>query len=1445
MAQTPGLIYKPATSGGAKVLDPNGDGYVSTSRSGFSGTNDEGVNVSEVPYRPFPALTTEPLGDLNTGSSGGHTDLATPSSTSAFTGSPVAAFFDGTNLLFRIRLGSSSTASKGYSVLIDSDGKFDGTGANPGFEYEVLLASNFAVQVIKHSGSSSSTIFTGSVDQYSQRAVAASASGGNADYFYDFYVPLTAFNGGITASTPLRMSGITITSAQSGITGTVSDVGGVNFQAYDYDAPSAWRALIGAFPATSLNTLQTSAFPAIAATPPVVAGPILANSTSITGTSTEVVGSTITVYRSVGGATPTAIGTTTIAANGTWTLSGISSTLLKAGDVITATVTASGKTVSSSSNAVTVTAGICLSTPTPKLTSVTGTTGSRYLVLTPSYSGNQIITVYNLTTGTSQTTSVLNLTAGSAFPASSSGAPSAFLVAQNNNYAISATPTDAAGNITGCQSLRSNQLCYSSGGNFTVNPHTVSITGVTYNSVTNSTNANSTTEVPTNLSSVTVSINYNGGTQPGNLVLYRNGAATNISAPYAVGTTTLILNVSSIAPALAIGDVLSVRTVQTAGCAGASTPSNFLTVQATTTAPTINPLKCGLATTLSGTSTEAPGTVLQFYTGGTAGERNGTLITQSGTSTPITATVTSTGAWAVDLSPAAGGGIAAGSAITARAKAPGKVRSVNSNMVTSTAGPTGVLTVNPITEGSTEVSGTGPASAAGAKVTLYIEGTPFPTSVLVSSDGSWKVTGIDAQELFAGAKVSATYTPANGCESPRASAVTVSCKAPNSSFTFSASPTTICGGSTITVSLQGSEYGISYRLLVNGAESGSSVLGTGGPITLTSGPITNYTATNTNANITYRARKVSGTACDATPTNAATITVQPQPVITALTFESISQGVCANSSASFSLSGTNTNYNYQLVNQATNQLVGSAVQGAAGSISLSTGTVTTNTAYSLRITSRTGGSGACSTTLPNQVSVTIISPSVTRAVYAESSKVCIGGATTINVSTEPNSNLTYTIYRRVGSEPATGDPVIGTLTGGSPSQPVTTGPLNNTGTQTFYVTVRSSTGSCGTLTLVNTAQVEVSDQAATANAGSDMAVCGKTAVLQANAVTVGIGTWSQQSGPTTATFSSASNPNATAQNLQPGTYTFRWTVTVNCGGTTSTAFDDVVVNVNCDAAYTLAVPQYRDEYTSGDILATAADPDGSITRATILQGALPAGVTINVQNGTISVARADQLVEGTYPLTIELVDQFNKATVTNIVLRIYGDSPEVVPLPVELVYFRAAVQQRQVVLRWLTASEEDNLEFVVERSSDGKQFSPIGTVAGAGTTAQQQQYTFTDPTPLGSVSYYRLKQVDNDGDFAYSKVVAVRLSSEASAQRLKVWPNPFVQEINIEVFADEAGEASIILTALQGQRVYQENIQLAPGFNRLSLPLTSLPKGMYILQLQNNALSESTKVVKK
>ncbi len=95
------------------------------------------------------------------------------------------------------------------------------------------------------------------------------------------------------------------------------------------------------------------------------------------------------------------------------------------------------------------------------------------------------------------------------------------------------------------------------------------------------------------------------------------------------------------------------------------------------------------------------------------------------------------------------------------------------------------------------------------------------------------------------------------------------------------------------------------------------------------------------------------------------------------------------------------------------------------------------------------------------------------------------------------------------------------------------------------------------------------------------------------------------------------------------------------------------------------------------------------------------------------------------------------------------------PLPVELISFTAKETNKAVLLDWATAFETNNRFFDVERSADGLIFQAVGSVNGSGSTTQTTHYSFTDSSPLTGTSYYRLKQVDEDGSFTYSSIVPV------------------------------------------------------------------------------------------
>lgn len=139
--QTPGMIVEPATGASAVVLDPNGDGYVSTSLSGFLG-NDQ-IN-NELPWQTLIPAGSEPNSDVQNGPNCGFTDFV-ESTVGGI--DPVFHLSNGTNWLFRFRMASISPNAKSYSVLVDIDNLFGPSddcyipGVNPGFELEIVLAT--------------------------------------------------------------------------------------------------------------------------------------------------------------------------------------------------------------------------------------------------------------------------------------------------------------------------------------------------------------------------------------------------------------------------------------------------------------------------------------------------------------------------------------------------------------------------------------------------------------------------------------------------------------------------------------------------------------------------------------------------------------------------------------------------------------------------------------------------------------------------------------------------------------------------------------------------------------------------------------------------------------------------------------------------------------------------------------------------------------------------------------------------------------------------------------------------------------------------------------------------------------------------------------------------------------------------------------------------------
>lgn len=174
-------------------------------------------------------------------------------------------------------------------------------------------------------------------------------------------------------------------------------------------------------------------------------------------------------------------------------------------------------------------------------------------------------------------------------------------------------------------------------------------------------------------------------------------------------------------------------------------------------------------------------------------------------------------------------------------------------------------------------------------------------------------------------------------------------------------------------------------------------------------------------------------------------------------------------------------------------------------------------------------------------------------------------------------------------------------------------------------------------------------------------------------------------------------------------------------------------------------------------------------------------------------------------------------------------------LPIELVYFTARPQRagEEVILKWQTASEENNDFFTIERSHDARQWTPMATVEGAGDSQVSINYSWVDKNPLNGNSYYRLRQTDFDGSTTLSDLAVVRLQEAQNSHTISVFPNP-AKDYTI-VLSEQESLGKLRLFNLIGQDVSQQVAVQNLGDNQLQLNLSSLPKGTYILQAAGKA----------
>jgi Secretion system C-terminal sorting domain/Fibronectin type III domain/Cohesin domain len=192
------------------------------------------------------------------------------------------------------------------------------------------------------------------------------------------------------------------------------------------------------------------------------------------------------------------------------------------------------------------------------------------------------------------------------------------------------------------------------------------------------------------------------------------------------------------------------------------------------------------------------------------------------------------------------------------------------------------------------------------------------------------------------------------------------------------------------------------------------------------------------------------------------------------------------------------------------------------------------------------------------------------------------------------------------------------------------------------------------------------------------------------------------------------------------------------------------------------------------------------------------------------------------------------AYVNEMAARIEFSSPL---LAVELTTFEAHPLSKNVELTWLTSSEQQNDHFEIQWSKDGKTFSKIGNIKGQGTTSVQHDYQFLDESPLAGINYYRLKQVDVNGQSEFSKIVSVDMPN--LDKNISIYPNPVKDKVMVET--NITGDYTIELLDIAG-KLLQSHKANQPS---LQLSTSGLPSGMYMISVKSNTIQKTFKIVKQ
>lgn len=185
------------------------------------------------------------------------------------------------------------------------------------------------------------------------------------------------------------------------------------------------------------------------------------------------------------------------------------------------------------------------------------------------------------------------------------------------------------------------------------------------------------------------------------------------------------------------------------------------------------------------------------------------------------------------------------------------------------------------------------------------------------------------------------------------------------------------------------------------------------------------------------------------------------------------------------------------------------------------------------------------------------------------------------------------------------------------------------------------------------------------------------------------------------------------------------------------------------------------------------------------------------------------------------------------------------PVPVTLTSFNGNYSNGVASLKWQTSQELNSDYFEIYRSYDGKSFDMAGKVKAAGNSNMVTNYQHQDYVNAnnGQYVFYKLKQVDKDGKFAFSQVIKLSLGDAASS--FKIFPNPVVNDFTVSFTSVKSSNAVLMVRNTSGQTVLSEKINVLKGSNSIQVNSSVLKSGMYYLTVVGDDINYTGKLQKR